>query len=231
MGSWARFVNPAPSDAQTIEITRLRAASQGRVPEPGRRGICSAVGQFISGFIFASMLWGAASFLYVEGYLDRYLGDEEETEVVAAVEPEEDATQAQPRRKRRPKHKRRPKGAPRGNAVTGDDIGWDDNDRQIDLEGGEEQLSGREIEQGFDSAFGGIRRCLFLVPGDGETRGKLVFGMRVNGDGRPTAVNLSGPASVTKGEAGACMRKAARGIRFASFDGPEMVFRYPIELE
>ena len=33
------------------------------------------------------------------------------------------------------------------------------------------------------------------------------------------------------GESGTCLRKAARGIRFASFDGPDMLFKYPIELE
>jgi hypothetical protein len=46
----------------------------------------------------------------------------------------------------------------------------------------------------------------------------------------PRAVNLTGPAVVTSGESGSCLRQVAQGIRFAAFDGPEAVFRYPITL-
>ncbi len=55
--------------------------------------------------------------------------------------------------------------------------------------------------------------------------------MRIAGTGRVTRVNLQGPAAVTSGDAGDCLRNAARRIRFPSFDGPEMIVHYPITLE
>jgi hypothetical protein len=97
--------------------------------------------------------------------------------------------------------------------------------------GGEEQLRGTEIEQGFDGAFPQIRRCLILAASDEPAHGKLVFGLRVSGEGKVVGVNLSGPSSVAQGEAGACLRKAASAIHFRSFNGPEMVVHYPLNLE
>ena len=40
--------------------------------------------------------------------------------------------------------------------------------RTLDMggSGGEQQLSGAQIDRGFDSVMGGIRRCLVLIPGD-----------------------------------------------------------------
>ena len=67
---------------------------------------------------------------------------------------------------------------------------------------------------------GRIRRCLILVPSDGEITGKLVFGMRVGSDGKPRAVNLSGPSIVTGGESGSCLRSAAQGIQLRRVQRP-----------
>jgi hypothetical protein len=136
---------------------------------------------------------------------------------------------------KRGKKRRGKPGDPRGpklsgEATTGEDIGWDE-DRQVDFAGGEQQLTGAQIEAGFDGAMAKIRRCLILVPSDGEISGKLIFGMRVGSDGAPRAVNLTGPAVVTAGDSGSCLRSAAQSIRFASFQGPDMVFKYPITLQ
>ena len=119
---------------------------------------------------------------------------------------------------------------PRGEATTGDDLDWN-GDREISMNAGEEQLSGKAIEAGFDSAMSKIRRCLVLVPSEGDVKGKLTFGMRVASNGVPAAVNLSGPAVVTSGESGACLRNAAQGIRFSKFSGPDMLFKYPVTLQ
>jgi hypothetical protein len=117
-----------------------------------------------------------------------------------------------------------------GESTIGDDLGWNST-RNVDMNAGEGQLSGAQIDAGFDSMMGRIRRCLILVPSDGEVTGKLIFGMRVGSDGKPRAVNLSGPSVVTAGESGSCLREAAQGIRFASFNGPDMLFKYPITLQ
>ncbi len=96
---------------------------------------------------------------------------------------------------------------------------------------GEGQLTGKQIEAGFDSVMGKIRRCLILVDTDDAIRGKLVFGMRVGSDGKPRAVQLSGPSIVIRGESGSCLREVAQSIRFASFDGPDTLFNYPVTLQ
>jgi hypothetical protein len=70
-----------------------------------------------------------------------------------------------------------------------------------------------------------------LAAGDEPARGKLVFGLRITGEGKVSAVNLSGPSSVSQGEAGSCLRKAATGMKFRSFNGPDMVVHYPLNLE
>lgn len=205
--------------------------------------------RFFLGFLSASVLWGALSFLYLRGSLDFMFPDEEPASepVAAAAEPESPGPPVKGKRRgvRRPRLSRkveasngaapaRPAGGARGNGETtiGDDLGWN-QDRNVDMNagGGEGQLSGSQIDAGFDSMMGRIRRCLILVPSDGEVTGKLVFGMRVAGDGKPRAVNLSGPSVVTAGESGSCLREAAQGIRFASFNGPDMLFKYPITLQ
>jgi hypothetical protein len=192
--------------------------------------------RFFGGFVTASLLWGLAAILYFHDLGDGFgpAADEALAQPIAAAEP---VTAPDPKARRGKRGKRKPgepvetRRRPDGTLETiGDNIGWDEQ-QQIDMAGGEEQLSGAEIEAGFDSAMPGIRRCLVLVPADAEITGKLVFGMRVAGSGSPTAVNLTGPSAVTAGESGACLRRAAQGIRFASFQGPDMVFKFPITLQ
>jgi hypothetical protein len=203
---------------------------------------------FLSGFLVASGLWGALAFLYLRGQLDFMFPEEEvapAASTVAAVDPESvgPPTKGKRRGLKRPRLQRRAPGtsasadAPRngdstgsGSTTIGDDLGWD-KQRNMDMAAGEAQLSGTQIDAGFDSVMGRIRRCLILVPSDGELTGKLLFGMRVGGDGKPRAVNLSGPSVVISGESGSCLRGAAQNIRFPSFDGPDMLFKYPITLQ
>jgi len=190
------------------------------------------VARFLAGFLSASLLWGGFLYAYTEGLLNIDLEPERPEEAeVADQEPEEDAAQGQ-----KSKRKKRRKGAKgkrySGESLVGDDLGGPDT-RDLDMEGGggEAQLLGHEIEQGFDEAFPKLRRCLILAADDEPVTGKLVFGLRISGDGRVSRVNLKGPSAVTKTEAGACMRQAAKGIRFRSFDGPDMLVNYPLTLE
>jgi hypothetical protein len=197
-------------------------------------GYKRSVPRFLMGFLVATVLYGAgAGLLSATGHLR--LGRAPEP-VAAVEEPAEGALDP-----RQPKKKRvsRARGAtrvgagstlPTGNATTGDDLDWD-GEQRVDMAGGEEQLSGRAIEAGFDGAMAKIRRCLVLVPAEGDVTGTLTFGMKVGGDGVAKAVNLSGPAVVTRGESGDCLRKAAQAIRFASFSGPDVLFKYPITLQ
>jgi hypothetical protein len=207
------------------------------------------VARFFLGFAAASVVWAALGFgLYSQGLLA--LGAEEPDEVAEAGPATDSADDEEPDKKRGRRGKRGVRrerssasagtaeradnGAaarlPRGEATTGDDLDWD-GDRELSMAGGEEQLSGKAIEAGFDGAMSKIRRCLILVPAEGEVTGKLTFGMRVGSDGAPRAVNLSGPAVVTSGESGGCLRKAAEAIRFPKFSGPDMLFKYPITLQ
>jgi hypothetical protein len=205
---------------------------------PGGLGYKRPVTRFFLGFVLATALYSAlAGGLYARGWLR--LGAAPEPPILAASEPlDEDGPEDRKRGKRkRPTRVDRPRrvdeaspALPRGEATTGDDLDWN-GERQVDMAGGEQQLTGKQIEDGFDGAMAKIRRCLVLVPAEGEVTGKLTFGMRVGGDGTPRAVNLSGPAVVTTGESGGCLRKAAEAIRFAKFAGPDMLFKYPITLQ
>jgi len=195
--------------------------------------------RFWGGFSLACVLWvGGLAYLHLGlGY-----GPPPPEPIVAAepeVEPveEEPEEEARPRRRRRRRGRARARAArrgetPTGNATSGDDLGENDM-RTVDMggSGGEQQLRGPQIDAGFDTVMGGIRRCLFLIPGDADVRGRVIFGMRIAGSGRVQRVNLSGPRAATTGEAGACLRRTARSIQFDSFDGPEMVVRYPFTLE
>lgn len=158
-------------------------------------------------------------------------------EVAAAEEAPVEEEAAGPRRRRDRARsgggaRRGEEAVPSGEATIGDDL-REGEMRTLDGEGtgGEEQLSGAEVEAGFDGAMGRIRRCFLLAPGDEPVTGTLTFGLRIAGTGRVSAVNLSGPRALTSGEPGDCLRDAARGIAFPTFDGPEMVVRYPITLE
>lgn len=119
-----------------------------------------------------------------------------------------------------------------GDSTSGDDLGGPDA-RNMDptKAGGEEQLLGSEIEKGFDSVFPQVRRCLMLAAGDEPVTGKIVFGLRISGAGKVTKVNLQGPSAVTQTEAGACLRNAAQGIHFRTFNGPDMLVHYPLTLQ
>lgn len=213
-----------------------------------RAGYKPPVARFFLGFLVASLVWSAVAYgLYAKGVV---VLESEEDPAVAEPTAEDADTPDEPGRKRGKRGKRtatRPErlkntgradapaaptasSLPRGEATTGDELDWD-GQRKLDMAAGEEQLSGKEIEAGFDSALSRIRRCLVLVPAEGDVSGKLTFGMRVGADGTPKAVNLSGPAVVTSGESGSCLRAAAQAIRFAKFEGPDMLFRYPITLQ
>jgi hypothetical protein len=188
--------------------------------------------KFVLGFISASLLWGAVAGLYVAGIIGKEPAPVESAEPNDAPSDEREKPETSKKRRRpRKAGSKDPSGRAAGASETGDDdIGWDDA-RGIDMNAGEQQLSGVQIEKGFDSVMPRIRRCLILVPADGEIQGRLSFGMRVGADGKVRAVNLSGPSVVTGGESGGCLRDTARGIQFAPFDGPDMVFKYPIELQ
>jgi len=192
--------------------------------------------RFFSGFLVASVLWAGLGYAYVEGYV-HFGADGEEIETVSDdpgdAGVEDTAATGPKKRWRRKRTESGERSGPRrsGDALTGDDLGENDA-RNIDVEGGgEEQLRGSEIEAGFDSVFGKVRRCLLLVADDEPVTGKLVFGMRIAGSGQVTAVNLKGPSGITATEAGDCMRTAAKSIRFRSFNGPEMLVHYPLTLE
>lgn len=160
---------------------------------------------------------------------------EEAASTEADDEPEAADKSGRPKRKRSlaPKTRRAPSGQVEDrDMLTGDDLG-ENGARNVDMHagGGEEQLRGTEIEKGFDAAFPQIRRCLVLAASDEPARGKLTFGLRISGQGKVTAVNLSGPSSVSSGECGACLRKAASSMQFRSFNGPDMVVHYPVTLD
>jgi hypothetical protein len=177
-----------------------------------------AVARFLAGFATATVVWAGAL-----GALHFGLGWGPPPEEIALdAEPVAlDATEPEETTKRRGRGGRRRSGGgsgtrdevrlPQGSATTGDDL-REGEMRTIDGEGtgGEQQLTGAEIDQAFDGSMGRIRRCFMLAPGDEPVRGRLVFGMRIAGSGQPTAVNLSGPAAVTTGDCGECLRGAAR---------------------
>jgi len=194
------------------------------------------VSKFVGGFVTASLLWGAGVALWANGAFEP-----EEIQTIAfdgegledAGAPDDEGSGM--RRRGRGRRGRRDRGGastPTGNATTGDDLGENDP-RNLDLGagGGEQQLSGAQIESGMDGAFGRIRRCLVLMAGDDPVSGRVTFGLRVEPGGTVSRVRLSGPAAVTTGEAGDCLRTAARRAQFPSFDGPPMVVRYPITLD
>jgi len=194
------------------------------------------VARFFAGFVVASILWGGGVWAWTEGLI----GQSEvvvEPEVVAeapeeAVEEEEAPTKRARRRRRGRGGRGMDPSLPTGTATTGDSLGENDpRELAAGENGGEQQLTQGQIESAMDGGFGAIRRCLVLVPGDAPVTGRLTFGLRIAGSGQVQRVNLRGPAVVTQGEPGSCLRTAARRIRFPSFDGPEMIVHYPITLE
>jgi len=196
------------------------------------RDIPGRVSRFLAGFVTASVLWGVGVWLHLEGVFEAEPSDalSVDTTADAGVEADDD----EPRRRRRGRRRggSRPGGAvPTGIASTGDDLGADDP-RTLDMgEGGEEQLPSSEVERGMDGAFGRIRRCLVLAAGDDPVNGTLTFGLRIEPTGGISRVNLRGPAAVTTGEAGDCLRSAVRQVQFRSFQGPPMIVHYPVTLD
>jgi hypothetical protein len=175
-------------------------------------------------------------FSYKQGWIDISLEPEappaDEASVADAPADDGKGTAARSRKKRAPAPAKKARPAASGDSQTGDDLGENDaRNLNVGTAGGEEQLRGTEIEKGFDSVFGQVKRCLILAAGDEPAHGKVTFGLRISGEGKVTAVNLSGPSSVTQGDSGACLRKAASGMHFRTFNGPDMVVHYPLTLE
>ena len=191
--------------------------------------------RFLAGFSLATVIWGGLLYAQATGIITLHLpGGEEDVADSGmpeiAAEADEAPDRVRKRRKKRLAAQR--KSGLTGNAMTGDDLGGPGiRDLNAAEGGGEGQLRQSEVESGIDDAFPKIRRCLMLVDSDEPVRGRLVLGMRISGAGRVTKVNLSGPAVVTKAEAGGCIRQAVHGISYRTFDGPDMVVHYPITLE
>jgi len=190
------------------------------------------VSKFVGGFLTASLLWGLGVGLWASGVFEA--GEiqtsefEEDLEDAGVLEDDEGSMR---RRGRRGRMGMRGGRVPMGNATTGDDLGNVDRNLDLGAAGGEQQLRSGQIEQGMDGVFGRIRRCLVLAAGDEPVSGRVTFGLRIEPNGRVSRVRLSGPAVVTTGDAGSCLRTAARGASFDSFDGPPMVVNYPITLD
>lgn len=200
--------------------------------------------RFLAGFALASLAWGGlGAYLVIEGGYGPPAEEPDDAVALASTDAPTDDP-ADTSRTRRPRRRARAGGSsasgdttgttrsPSGDAITGDDLGEGEL-RMIDGagSGGEEQLTGAEIDHAFDGAMPRVRRCFILAASDREITGTLIFGLRIGGDGHVAAVNLSGPAVLTTGDCGDCLRTTARGIAFPTFDGPEMVVRYPITLE
>jgi hypothetical protein len=197
------------------------------------------VPRFLAGFLTASLLWGGLLFAQARGIIHINL---EPDEPIASVETEPQDSpddSPDPQRRKRSGRKRAPGDRDNkeqrrfsGDALSGDDLGDPElRNLNADQAGGEEQLLGSEIERGFDGVFPQVKRCLMLAAGDEPVSGKLVFGLRITGQGGVAAVNLAGPAAVTRSEAGDCLRKTAKSIRFRSFNGPDMLVHYPLTLQ
>lgn len=193
--------------------------------------------RFLAGFAAASVLWGAFLFSIKLGWIDISLEPEappgDETNLADAPQDEPgDKASRQKRKRNAPVKRARPAAGPSGDTLVGDDLRENEaRNLNVGTGGGEEQLRGSEIEKAFDGVFGQVKRCLILAAGDEPAHGKLIFGLRITGEGKVSAVNLSGPASVAQGDAGACLRKAASGMHFRTFNGPDMVVHYPLNLE
>jgi hypothetical protein len=194
------------------------------------------VQRFLAGFLAGSLLWGGLLFAQVRGLIDINL---EPKAAPAANDTGTDDTAANDKdpaaRKKRGARAHASAGKSRrytGDSTSGDDLGGPEA-RNLDptKAGGEEQLLGGEIEKGFDSVFPQVRRCLMLAAGDEPVTGKIVFGLRIAGSGAVTKVNLQGPSGITQTEAGDCLRKAAQGIHFRTFNGPDMLVHYPLTLQ
>ncbi len=193
---------------------------------------------FAGGFLAASLVWAGVMWAQASGHIDLFGNSEEMSEEVVedAGTVEEEPTEAKVKKKRKRRGKRRKlDNGSRDRAEGTEEIVGDDMsaaDREVSMgAGGEQQLSSAQIDRGVDSVFRGIERCLVLVPPDESAAGKVIVGMKIAPGGSVSAVNLRGPNSIVKGESGACLRRTIRGIKYSSFDGPEMTTQYPIVFE
>ncbi len=202
--------------------------------------------RFVAGFVVATVLWGGATvYVYFTGTLSFEVEETALAEVTATDGGPEEVTEERPTKRRRGRWRKRgrrgkraggpsPSGepVPTGDAVTGDDFG-DEGPRELDLgaTGGEQQLSSAQIDAAVGSVMGRIRRCPLLAHEEADIRGRVVFRLQIRSSGQVGAVQLSGPAALTTGEAGGCLRGAARRISFPSFDGPDMRVSYPVTFD
>jgi len=197
--------------------------------------------RFLLGVLVASLAWGGLFLAQAAGVID-LLGARGDETGVADAGPAEPAAIAEAasdepgarKKKRRPGKRRRPGGAAyaAGEGASGDDVGEvASRELAIGETGGEQQLSAAQIDRGIDTVWNGIQRCLVLVPADLPATGKVVLGMHIAPSGAVNRVGLTGPNPLVQGECGACIRRSVQSIRFPSFDGPEMVARYPIVFE
>lgn len=191
--------------------------------------------KFLLGFISASLLWAAAAYAVINGYVDLNL---DRIEVKNDTDEASDSSVGKKSNFRSRRSNKRRRSSARSkrrsyrSVLTGDSLG-EDEVRGVDMVGnsGEQQLTDNEIEQGIDGVFNQIKRCLFLAANDDPVKGRVVLGMRIEGTGRVTRVNLRGPIPVVRGEAGDCLRKTVKAIQYRNFDGPTMVVHYPITLD
>jgi hypothetical protein len=193
------------------------------------------VSRYVLGFVSASVLWAIAAYAVIEGYVDLNL---KPTKTIRDDEPTPPSDQKQQADKPSRRNKSRRRSAfqankrPYRSVLAGDSLG-EDEVRSVDMVGnsGEQQLTDYEVEQGIDGVFNKVRRCLFLAANEEPVKGRVVLGMRIEGTGRVTKLNLRGPSPVVQGEAGGCLRSTITSIQFRTFNGPAMVVHYPITLE
>lgn len=196
------------------------------------------MGNFIGGVMLASVFWGLAFWAYTQGHIDRFMAlsedakaeSEELTEDTDAEEGGDERDKRRKRRRGRARPRRIAAGDPNRTMRIGDSLG---DREQIDMagSGGEQQLSGAQIDATFDRVMPAIRRCFFLVEGEMPTSGVLRFGIRIESSGKVSKSNLTGPSVMVQGEPGRCLRKAVSSAPFPSFDGPAMQIKYPVRLE
>jgi hypothetical protein len=202
--------------------------------------------QFIVGFVTACLLWVALLVAESAGVVDILDPRLEEPDagvapVSAAVDEDDSGDDKKKRRKRGRRIGRRDaprRGEPQApeydmsEGVAGDDLG-SPGAREIGMGSGGvvDQLSPAEIDRGIDRVWSGLQRCLLALPPGVPNTGKIVLGMHIASSGRVTKVNLTGPNAMISGEAGACFRRTTKSVQYRSFDGPDMIARYPITFD
>jgi hypothetical protein len=192
------------------------------------------VSRFLLGFVCASLLWAIGAYAVVNGYVDINLKPtnvSSDSEGVTSHDEEKITIRGRGNKNRR-RIANRPEKREYRSVLTGDSLGEDDV-RNVDMVGnsGEQQLTDYEVEQGINVVFDKIKRCLFLAASDESVKGKVILGMRIEGTGRVTKLNLRGPVSIVQGEAGNCLRSTVTSIKYRPFNGPAMVVHYPITLD